>query len=181
MAAPSVHLVPLVCVKCRQPIVAQPDEVAWVCQTCQTCNLLGQDGLVREQEIAYSSQLTSGGRGRPFWVAQGKVTISDRQTYKGNEGKESAAFWSEPRLFFIPAYQAGLADLVAQGMTLLRQPPQEPAPGGAAPFLPVVTSPQDIVPLAEFIVLAIEADRRDALKSVNFNVQLESPRLWVLP
>jgi hypothetical protein len=36
-------------------------------------------------------------------------------------------------------------------------------------------------PLAEFILLGIEADRKDALKTLNFTLDLERPQLWILP
>jgi len=36
-------------------------------------------------------------------------------------------------------------------------------------------------PLAEFIVLGLEAARKDKLMSVEFGLDLESPELWILP
>jgi hypothetical protein len=35
-------------------------------------------------------------------------------------------------------------------------------------------------PVAEFIVLAIEAERKDQLRSLNFNLNLAAPELWIL-
>ena len=181
MSTPLIQLVPLMCIQCRQPIPAQPGEVAWVCGFCQAGMLLGSDTVVRPLEVLFSPDLRPGVKGRPFWVAQGQVTISDRQTYKGNEARESTAFWSGERLFCIPAYALSLEELIATGMRMLRQNPPQTAPGGGAAFLPVVTPPEDMHPLAEFIVLALEADRRDALKTVKFNLSLQNPRLWILP
>ena len=187
MTAPGIHLTPLVCVQCRQPILAQPTEVAWVCETCGSGNLLESDGQVRLLQVFYSPALKSGVKGRPFWVSQGRVSISSRQTYKGDESRTANEFWSGPRLFCIPAFQISLQEIVSTGMKMLREPgflqqaAGQPESGSKMPFVPVTTPPEDMQPLAEFIVLAIEADRRDALKTVNFHVQLETPQLWVLP
>ena len=42
--------------------------------------------------------------------------------------------------------------------------------GSPVPFLPVVTLPGDMQALAEFMIVTIEAERRDALKRVDFTV-----------
>ena len=183
MVAPGIHLVPLVCAQCRQPLMAQPGEVAWVCETCGSGSLLENDGQVRSLPVFYSPSLKPGVKGRPFWVSQGKVSISSRQTYQGDESRAANQFWSLPHLFFIPAFQLSLQEAVSTGMKMLREPGGwgQPEAGGRAPFAPVTTPPEDMQPLSEFIVLAIEADRRDALKTVNFQVQLEPPQLWILP
>jgi len=34
--------------------------------------------------------------------------------------------------------------------------------------------------MAEFIVLGIEADRKDKVREIQFTVQLSAPELWVL-
>jgi hypothetical protein len=34
--------------------------------------------------------------------------------------------------------------------------------------------------LAEFMIVSIEADRTDALKTVNFDLKLATPQLWIL-
>jgi hypothetical protein len=50
----------------------------------------------------------------------------------------------------------------------------------AAPFLPVTVPPGDLKALGEFLVMSIEADRRDALKTMEFTLTLEPAQLWVL-
>jgi hypothetical protein len=44
-----------------------------------------------------------------------------------------------------------------------------------------VQKPEDIKALTEFIVVGIEAERRDDVKEISFSLQLETPTLWVLP
>jgi hypothetical protein len=176
-----VRLIPMMCMKCSQPVIAQPGEVAWLCSTCGQGLLLGSDGALQTLGIFFSPGIKPGAKGRPFWVAPGQVTITERQTYQGNSAREAAEFWGQGRLFFIPAYQIALEDLVAAGMALLKTPVNLTQPASPAAFVPVTTGPEDIRPLAEFIVLAAEADRRDALKTLQFDLKLQSPQLWILP
>lgn len=175
-----VRLIPLSCVKCQAPIPAQPDEVAWVCQQCGQGLLIdGQKGAI-PLDIFFSNRLQPGLSGRPFWVSNGKVAIQRRETYSGDEVRAAQQFWAAPRLFLIPAWAASLDEVVSIGVSLLKNP--EPMQRGSpAPFLPVVTLPVDLQALAEFMILSIEAERRDALKKVDFKVTLDSPQLWILP
>lgn len=177
-AAP-VRLIPLICTQCQSPLPAQVEERAWVCGVCQQGLLLASDGTLRPQDVFFSNQLKPGVPGRPYWVSPGRVTITERSTFKGNRDQEARQFWAVPRLFFIPAYEAGIEAVVASGVDLLSSPPQL-TPGPPAPFLPVVTPPEDLHALAEFIVYSLEAGRKDALRVLLFTVQLEHPQLWVL-
>ncbi len=172
-----VRLVPLVCLKCAAPLAARPDEVAWACGTCGEGLLLGDSGLTAIP-IFYDARLQSGQTGKPYWVAQGSARIT-RSTYSGNQSAEMLAFWSQPRLFFIPAYSLPLEQLIAVGSALLRQPPAINQ-GSPAPFLPVTLHPDDLRPMAEFILIGIEAERRDMLKALTFELTLSTPALWIL-
>jgi hypothetical protein len=137
------------------------------------------DGTLCAQDIFFSSAIKPGAPGRPFWVAPGKVSLSERTTYSGDRGKEAQDFWAVQRLFYIPAFETAIEDIVSAGVSMLRSPVQV-QPGPPMPFLPVVTPPEDLRPLAEFIVYSLEADRRDALKTLKFSLRLETPQLWII-
>jgi len=47
-------------------------------------------------------------------------------------------------------------------------------------FLPVVVPPQDVQAISEYIVMSVEAGRKDALRELKFNIRLDPPQLWVL-
>jgi hypothetical protein len=168
------------CTKCQTPIQAHPDEVAWVCPQCQQGLLLsdvhGLDPLV----VHFSSALSSGKTGFPYWVAVGQVNMLDRTTFSGDERAAMFGFWQTPRQFFVPAFTLPLDQLVEFGSRLLKQPPPLQS-GNPMPFQPATLRPADIQPVSEFIVLAIEAERRDQLRTVNFNLNLAAPELWILP
>jgi hypothetical protein len=174
-------LLPLQCIKCQAPIPAAVDEVAWVCTACGQAVLLDdtQPRGLMPLELHYDASIRNGQAGRPFWVAQGAVTVS-RQTYRGNENRQAQEFWLQPHNFFVPAFDCSLDELVSLGMKLLRQP-VVPLQGQAMPFLPVKLSVADIRSMAEFIIMGIEAERRDMIKSVQIQLKLETPILWILP
>ncbi len=177
--AQQVELIPLVCIKCQAPIQANGDEVVWQCTQCgQGMRLDEQKGLV-ELPIYFTAGVQPGKRGRPFWVADGQVRLQ-RETYAGNENTAAQKFWSQAHRFFIPAFACDLNTLVDIGTRLLLQPPALQN-GPAVAFEPVTLPLEDSSSVAEFIVVGIEAARRDKLKSINIGLSLSAPALWVLP
>ena len=168
------------CTKCQSPIQAHPDEVAWVCSQCQQGLLLsdmhGLDALV----VHFSAGLSPAKAGFPYWVAMGQVTMQERTTFSGDEQAAMINFWQSPHQFFVPAFTLPLDQLVETGGRMLKQPPPL-QPGSPTAFQPATLRPSDTQPLAEFIVLAIEAERKDKLRTLNFQLKLAEPELWILP
>lgn len=177
--AQTIDLVPLVCIRCNTAIPANPDEVAWVCAQCGQGNLLDEEKGLTLVEVNYSASLLPKGKGRPFWVVDGQVTLR-RQTYGGNEEREAQQFWGQPRRFFVPAFACPLEALLELGQSLLLRPPVLEA-GPPAPVEAIVLALDDVRAAVDFIVMAVEAGRKDKLKAVDFEVQLSTPALWVLP
>ena len=179
MSMPALQ--PLQCLKCQTALLAEPDEVAWLCPTCGQAMLLDekQPAGLASIEIHFANGIQAGQPGRPFWVAQGVVAV-ERETYSGNEERQALEFWQIPRNFFVPAYTCSLDQLIGLGMQFLKQP-FVMTPGPAAPFLPVTLALDDVRPMVEFIIMGVEAERRDMLKSVGIQLSLAAPSLWVLP
>jgi hypothetical protein len=177
----TIALAPLVCLHCSTPIPAETDERAWVCAQCgQGMALDTQKGLLPLQ-VYYAEGIPPNTPGKPFWVSQGQVTL-ERDVYRssGRSAQEAGQFWSQPRRFIIPAYPTSQEDLLAQAARFLLQPPAL-KPGSPAGFEPVTLSMEDIQPVAEFIVMAIEAGRKDMLKNIRFTLKLTLPTLWIMP
>lgn len=173
-----VELVPLICPQCATPIPAEPEEVAWVCRRCGKGVILNPDQGLEPLAVHYQAGLNPNNRGRPFWVVEAQVSLQ-RQTYSGNQSKEAEQYWSVPRRFFVPAFSTPLESLLALGPQMLLQPPvlQD---GPRLDFEPVTLSVSDIQPLVEFIVVAVEAGRKDKLKGIQMAVKLSEPALWIL-
>lgn len=174
-----IELVALQCLRCAAPIPAAPDEVAWVCATCGQGLLLDEDKGVAQLDVHFARASQEGSATwLPFWVTSGTVHIASRQTYGDNRGADE--LWAEPRMFVLPAFDCSLEEAGTWGTSFLRRPPSL-APGPAGRLQRVTVDPAGAQALAQFVVLTVEAERRDHLKAVTFVVDLEAPDLWVLP
>lgn len=182
MSTVPVRLLPMLCPQCQTPVPARPEETAWVCATCGQGLRLDDTTGLKPLEFHYAAGIPANQAGRPFWIANATVRLGERKTYYANTDvvREAAAMWAAPRRFFIPAFTLPLEQALELGTRLLLQPPAL-NPGSPAAFEPVTVRPEDMRPLAEFIVLGLEAARKDKLMSVEFGLDLESPELWILP
>lgn len=177
----TIELVPLVCLRCNTAIPAGPEEVAWACAQCGQGMALDETRGLEPLELHYAVQIPENALGKPFWVADGQVSMK-RQSYgsSGKQVKEAEEFWSRPRRFFVPAFQAPLERLLEAAKGMLLTPPNL-AEGATARFEPVTLYREDVLSAAEFIVMAIEAERKDQIKSIDFELRLSPPVLWILP
>lgn len=176
-----IQLIPLLCYRCQTAIPAGTDEVAWVCPQCGAGLMLSEEKGTAALDIHFAEGRKPGVPGRPYWVAPGTVSMRQRQIYGGgDQGGQARGFWSTQHNFVVPAFACTLDELIEAGTRFIVQPPmlQDSSPGS---FLPVVTGPEDVHAYAEFIVLGIEASRKDKLKFVDFSLALEAPALWILP
>lgn len=176
----SVELVLLKCLRCGRPLPAAEEEVAWVCAQCGEGMQLTSTGLA---PLAVNWAAPRPGatelRWLPFWVFTGTVTFSRRENYGGRS--EPDRLWSGPRRFYIPAFPAPLQQLETLGADLTKQQISlRPGPPMGA-LQNCTLFPADARQAAEFVVLTIEADRKDKLKTVEFRLDLNEPELWVLP
>jgi hypothetical protein len=177
----AVELVPLICVRCDTPVPAQPDEVAWVYTNCgQGLHLDVELGLV-PLDVYYAASIRPNTAGRPFWVVEGNLSLR-RETYDRSDQitQESMSFWGAPRRFYNPAFTCPLDEILDLGIDLVRNPP-EMDDGPAASFAAVTLSREDVSGVVEFIVMAVEAEHKDQLKALNVLLELDQPKLWILP
>ena len=179
MSSP-IQLIPLLCTRCQTTIPAEVDEVAWVCAQCGQGLLLDETIGAVPLAVNFAAGIPANQKGWPFWVVTGQVSVQKRSIFGGGDrGSETSQFWQASHRFFIPAFSAPLDQLIGWGTRFLQQPPAL-QPGPAAGFAPVTLHPEDLQPMAEFIVLGIEADRKDKVREIQFTVQLGQPELWVL-
>jgi hypothetical protein len=171
-------LLALQCVRCSTPVPAEPDEVAWVCQNCGQGLLLDEVDGLRSITVHVGTADEPAQDWKPFWVALARVRFTRRESYGRDAAPEPR--WSKPVHFVVPAYATGVERSVALGVGWLRRPPAL-TEGETRPLRGVTVLPEQIAPLARFIVLSIEAERDDKLEATEFTVELDTPELWVLP
>ena len=176
----SIELILLKCLRCGRPLPAAEEEVAWVCAQCGQGMQLTDAGLA---PLALNWAAPRPGatdlRWLPFWVFSGTVTFSRRENYGGRS--EPDKLWSGPRRFYIPAFPVPLQQMETLGADLTKQQiPLRPGPPMGA-LQNCTLFPADARLAAEFVVLTIEADRKDKLKGAEFRLDLNEPEMWVLP
>ena len=179
-----VELIPLLCTHCQAAIPAQPEEVAWVCAQCGQGLLLSEEKGVVPLTINFSAEIPPTGKGRPFWVVAGQTVLQRRIFGGGDQGQQAQEYWRSPHRFFVPAFNLPLDQMVDWGLRFLQQPPNlnAAAPVVTPPsFLPVTLMPGDLQPMVEFIVMGIEAARKDKIKEIQLSIKLELPELWIIP
>ncbi|HMK08864.1 MAG TPA: hypothetical protein VK449_07540 [Anaerolineales bacterium] len=171
-------LVPLECVRCHTPVPAEPDEIAWICQTCGQGLLLDETVGLRPIAIQAAAAQGEAPSWKPFWAVSGRVRFSRRVSYGHDVAPE--ARWAQPVRFVVPAYATSVETAVALGVRFLERPPVL-QPGEPRALHGASVLPDQIAPLVRFVVLSIEAARQDKLEAIDFTVELETPELWCLP
>ena len=175
----TVELTPMLCLKCSAPIPASQMEAAWACGVCGQGMYLDEVEGLAALDIRYMAPANPGKPGRPFWVPGGHAELA-RETFKGKADRQASQFWSEARQFYVAAFDCPLEELLALGMGMLKKPPRLQA-GPPVPFEPVTLPMASVRPAAEYILVALEAERKDKLRRLDFTLQLSTPELWVLP
>ena len=174
----SVELVLLKCPQCSTPVPAGEDEVAWVCQTCGQGLQLTAEGLA-PLAVHWSARGAGQPEWLPFWVLTGTANFAIRESYDGRAKQNP--LWAEPRRFYVPAYPASLQDIEALGGELTRAQVLLEAGPPAGVVQNCTLLPEDARRAAEFIVMTIEADRKDKVRNMSFALNLGAPELWLLP
>jgi len=176
----SVELVALKCPRCATLIEAEEEEVAWACKQCGQGMLLTDSGLAPlTVNWAAARENAKDVEWRPFWVFSGRVSFSQRQSF--GRQTEPDKLWDAPRRFCIPAYPASLQQIETLGADFTRRQTPLQAGRAAGALSDCVLFPGDARQAVEFVVLTIEANRKDKLRSVEFSLDLGEPELWVLP
>lgn len=156
--------------------------MAWVCAQCGQGLLLDEREGLENLEIHYGSGISPGEKGKPYWVVEGRVKL-EREAQEGwfdRSEQHAQRLWGEKRKFFIPAFNTSLDDLLEISSFMFSQPP-DLLDGPTADSEAVILSPQDLASVVEFIILSVEAGRKDDIKSIDVTVELDVPVLWVLP
>jgi predicted RNA-binding Zn-ribbon protein involved in translation (DUF1610 family) len=120
----------------------------------------------------------------PFWVYRAKVSITLRKTQGGRSAeKEAQAFWDQPRRVYIPAWEYELADARDLCRHLLEQQPflEGITPPESALFQPAVLTAEDARKLLDLVIVSIEANRKDWMEYLEYDLRLDSEALWLLP
>ena len=179
-----MKLLALTCPQCGQPLAANNDDIVLLCANCHTAVRLDDTGVSRAK-LYFAAGRDDEHTWLPFWVFSGSVRLVERKTQGGGKSgqEEAEALWGAPRRLYVPAWELTLQTAQNLGANLIQQQPNFSfvAPPAEVTLTSATVAPADAKKLLEFIVLAIEARRKDWLKELNFHLEVNEPELWALP
>lgn len=179
-----MKLLLLRCPRCNHTLTPGQDDQVVQCANCRAAVGISEERLSLLPALYAPATVEAPAHWLPFWVYKGQVNIIQRQTQGGRSAeRESREFWAEPRRVYVPGWNCELLearDLVKK--LLEKQPPLNPInPPDTAAFEPVVVTPTDARKLLELVIVSMEAERSDYLKSLDFDLHLDSEALWLIP
>ncbi len=180
-----MKLILLRCPNCARPLTPDNDDVVYMCPNCFTGVAIDERG-VRRANVRFALPTKADERAQkwmPYWVYDGRVEILNRETQGRSRDKESKLQWANPLRMYVPAWEISMRVAQEVGSKLIQRQPVTKfidRPDGAY-LQPAVVSPEDAFRLLEFIILAIEARRKDWLRSLDFRIEAEKPQLWAMP
>lgn len=182
-----MKLLELRCPVCTHALAADNDDLVVACTQCHTPIFLDEETGLRPINLRFAtpSQGEQVVKWLPIWLFQGRVTLHQRETQGRGKTQEAEQFWRAPRYFYIPAWALTLSTIEKLSMPMLENQPVFQAlvtnQLNEVPLQPAVLSAEDAEKLVDFLVLEMEVQRNDWLKTIRFDVALGEPALWALP
>ena len=178
-----MKLVLLRCPSCSAALAPNDDDLIVACPQCGAGVQLSDEGLEPiEVRYAAGAAQPKAEAWRPWWVFTGRVEIIRRDTQGGNQRDEASQFWAQVKRLYVPAWELSLQSVRDQGLALLKQQPEWraiPRPTTAR-LTPVVVSVVDARKLLDYLVVTMEASRKDWLKDIQFSIEAGWPELWAV-
>jgi hypothetical protein len=181
-----MKLLALRCPQCAHALAPHHDDVVVMgCPNCRTAVRVDVSGL-NATEIQYATPAKEQiDAWLPFWLFNGQVHIERRTTQGSNRRarQQSEQLWGAPRCLYVPAWNLSMHDACEMGSHLVQQQPTFqaiPQPEGAL-VEEATMMPDDALKFLEFVVLTVEAQRKDWLKDIKFHIEADPPQLWAVP
>ena len=181
-----MQLLALKCPTCGQKLTPQSNETVVVsCAQCLTAVFLQQSGIkvIPVQYAAPSSDKVE--VWLPVWVYNGRVNILRRESQGSSKGadKDAAKLWNAAQKLYAPAWQEPIPQAREIGSWfVVRQPVFEAIePTESMVMREATITPEDGLKLLDFIVLSLEAERKDWLADLQFEIQTTGRELWAIP
>lgn len=179
-----MKLLLLRCPQCNHALAPAQDAQVVQCPNCRSAVAINEGGLSLLAVLYAVASREDPPYWLPFWVYRGQVTIQERQTQGGRSAeKDAQAFWAGPRQVLIPAWDADLLQARDMISDLIHQQPTLKVltnPEGLS-FEPAVITREDGRKLLELVIVTIEAERKDYMELLSYDLRLDSEVLWLLP
>lgn len=181
-----MKLVALRCPVCAQPLLPDEDDtIVMSCGNCFTAVSINEHGI-NPTTIQFAAPASNEvNEWLPFWIFNARVNLSERKTQGGKKKiREAVAhFWATSRRLYVPAWELPLKQAQAIGGNLVKKQPkfQPIDPPQATVIKAATVTSDDALKLLEFVVLSLEAERPDWLKSIQFTIAASKSTLWAIP
>ena len=182
-----MKLLALKCPVCGQRLAPQnKNALVMGCANCETAVSIDPDKGVQETTLQFATPKTPEVETwLPMWVFDAKVNITSRRARKrhGRSEKASQELWGVPRRLYVPAWTMNMQTARQLGTKLVENQPQfqSAEKPSVAKLSEMLVAKEDALKLVEFIVLSIEAERKDWLTNLQFDIQPRSTDLWAIP
>lgn len=180
-----MKLLALRCPTCAQSLKPQNPEVIVLRCDCGTAVSLSDTGLSTTNLQFAAPIVEKFDAWLPLWVFNGRVNITSRQTQGRNRQaqQDSEQLWNHPRRLYVPAWDLPTETASQLGGDLVQRQPsfERTTRPDNLPFIEAVVTPEDALKLLEFVVLNVEAARKDWLKDLQFHIETTTPQLWAIP
>ncbi|WP_420640945.1 hypothetical protein [Candidatus Leptofilum sp.] len=181
-----MKLLALRCPSCAQALKPQnPEVVVLGCGNCSTAVSLSDTGLDTIALQFAAPAVETFDAWLPLWVFNGRVNITNRQTQGRNKEAQqhSEQLWGYPRRLYVPAWELPTETASQLGGDLVQHQPtfQRTSQPDTFSLVEAVITPDDALKLLEFVVLNVEAARKDWLKELQFSIEAAKPQLWAIP
>jgi len=181
-----MQLLALKCPTCGQNLKPQSNETVVVsCGKCKTAVSLHQSSI-RAINVQYAAPSSNDVEvWLPMWVFKGKVNIKRRESQGSSKGadNDAAKLWGSANRLFAPAWQEPIREARETGSKFTVKQPQLEViePTDDMLMQEATITPEDGLKLLDFIVLSLEADRKDWLEDLQFEIQTSGHELWAIP
>lgn len=182
-----MKLLALKCPVCAQRLTPKSKNVLVMgCANCETAVSIDPNKGVQETTLQFATPKSPEvDTWLPLWVFDAQVNITSRRTRKkhGRSEKASQELWGQPRRLYVPAWTMNMKTARQLGTKLVENQPQlQPTekPSGAN-LSEMLVAEEDALKLVEFIVMSIEAERKDWLTNLQFDIQTRTTNLWAIP
>ena len=182
-----MKLLALRCPNCAEPLKLDNDAIVIACHSCFKPVAIAANGpqLMKIWFATMDPDQKQVDKWVPFWVYEGRVNILQRETQSGwrSNDEDAGRFWDSTRQLFIPAWDLDLHRAQDIGSRMIVNQPQFNFVAQPTKYelVEAAVKPDDAERLLEFIVLAIEARRKDWLKNLEFKIDVGKPQLWAMP
>lgn len=181
-----MKLIALRCPHCHEKLAPQSNEAVVVfCGSCHTAVRLSQQGIAQLPVQYVASSSPTADAWLPFWVFHGRVNLKKRDSQNADKQaqKEAQALWQRVQRLYAPAWEMPTAQARELGRQLVQAQPafQTSTQAPSATIAEATINPEDALKLLDFIVLTIEAERKDWLRDLQFAIESDNHELWVMP